>query len=495
MIRALTKERRALFSGLAFLAPNILAVGLFTIFPVLFSIVMAFTNWDLTQHNMFKDVPIRFVGFDNFIALFQNIYFWQYLGNTLFFMMGIPFAMAGSLCAALLLIRNRRVTFSRSGGILLVTVGLTASCAVLVTMGMTTSATVILVASVASIILFGGTLGGSMIYRTLFYMPHFTAGVATFLLWKKMYDPMTGPVNQAIAPLLNLLEPAVLRTPETLFFWLGVALLLIILRVTAAWLAKIRRDYADGDLGVGALVLCLTTLCVPVLWLGHAALPRALFFLLLTGLVLILLYQATALVTGDRMTGRGHWYALGGALLISGALTVLSLMLLGLALVTVQLPDMAAAGLTPPRWLVDYHWAKPALMIMAFWGAIGSNNMLLYLAALSNVPEELIEAADIDGASAPQKFWHVTWPQLAPTTFFILTMSVIGGLQGGFEMARAMTEGGPAGATTTLSYYIYAEGFETGRLGYASAVAWVMFMLVLSITLVNWKFGSRYVND
>jgi len=128
------------------------------------------------------------------------------------------------------------------------------------------------------------------------------------------------------------------------------------------------------------------------------------------------------------------------------------------------------------------------------WAAIGSNNMLLYLAGLSGVPQSLYEAADIDGAKGFKRFWNVTWPQLAPVTFFIFVMSMIGGLQGGFEMARTMTQGGPAGSTTTLAYYIYSEGFETGRLGFASAVAWAMFALVFAVTLFNWKFGSKYTD-
>ena len=74
-------------------------------------------------------------------------------------------------------------------------------------------------------------------------------------------------------------------------------------------------------------------------------------------------------------------------------------------------------------------------------------------------------------------------------------MSVIGGLQGGFEQARTMTGGGPFGATTTISYYVYNEGFGTLRLGYASAVAWVMFVMIFVLTIVNWRFGSRYVNE
>lgn len=152
-------------------------------------------------------------------------------------------------------------------------------------------------------------------------------------------------------------------------------------------------------------------------------------------------------------------------------------------------------GLTAPKWLSDYYWAKPSLMIMGFWAAIGSNNMLLYLAGLSGVSQELYEAADIDGASPFQRFWNVTWPQLSNVTFFILIMSIMGGLQGGFETARTMTRGGPAGSTTTLAYYIYSEGFESGRLGYASAVAWTLFVMVFCVTLFNWKFGNKYTND
>jgi ABC-type sugar transport system permease subunit len=155
----------------------------------------------------------------------------------------------------------------------------------------------------------------------------------------------------------------------------------------------------------------------------------------------------------------------------------------------------ARAELNAPSWLTNYYWAKPAIMIMGFWAALGSNNMLLYLAGLSNIPEELKEAASIDGAGPVQRFWHVTWPQLAPITFFIIIMSVIGGLQGGFEMARAMTNGGPGGSTTTLSYFVYNEGFVTGRLGYASAIAWTLFLFVFLATLCNWKLGSRISND
>ncbi|HUK82234.1 MAG TPA: sugar ABC transporter permease [Verrucomicrobiae bacterium] len=153
-----------------------------------------------------------------------------------------------------------------------------------------------------------------------------------------------------------------------------------------------------------------------------------------------------------------------------------------------------AVGIEGPKWLQSIAWAKPALMLMGFWTAVGGNNMILYLAALQGVSPELYEAADIDGANKWQKFWRITWPMVSPTTFFILTMSLIGGFQGGFEQAMVMTGGGPAGATTTISYYIYNHAFLWNHMGYASAIAWVLFAVVLETTLLNWRFGGRVVH-
>jgi multiple sugar transport system permease protein len=112
---------------------------------------------------------------------------------------------------------------------------------------------------------------------------------------------------------------------------------------------------------------------------------------------------------------------------------------------------------------------------------------MLYLAALQNVPKELYEAAQIDGASRWHMLWHITWPMVAPTTFFILTMSIIGGFQSGFDAAFVMTGGGPAGSTTTLSYFIYNQAYELLNMGYAAAAAWVLFAVVFVFTLINWR--------
>jgi multiple sugar transport system permease protein len=148
----------------------------------------------------------------------------------------------------------------------------------------------------------------------------------------------------------------------------------------------------------------------------------------------------------------------------------------------------------PPQWLTSVTWAKPALMFMSFWTVVGGYNMVLYLAALQGVSPELYEAANIDGANAWQRFWAITWPMVSPTTFFVFTMSLIGGLQGGFEQAFVMTRGGPAGATTTLGYYIYNHAFAWNHMGYAAAIAWVLFAAVFAVTLANWRLGGKVVH-
>lgn len=154
---------------------------------------------------------------------------------------------------------------------------------------------------------------------------------------------------------------------------------------------------------------------------------------------------------------------------------------------------LAGIGLAGPNWLSDPNWAKPALILMGFWIGVGGSSMILYLAALQNVPLELYEAAEIDGASSWQSFWAVTWPCVMPVTFFIFTMGLIAGFQAGTEMAYIMTGGGPYGSTTTLGFYIYQKAFVEFEMGYASAISWVLFVLILVITLINWLKGGRQI--
>ena len=494
-MRLSARQRKNLALGVAFLVPNVLGFLTFTLFPLLFSLVLAFSNWDLRLHNVFKDAPLAFVGLANFARLLSEPDFWRFLRNTLFLMMGIPFSIAGSLSAALMLNRDLRGGSRQTWLRLLAGAVLVCSLALLTLVGLRTSGMTLLFGGLACAVLLGGVLGGTTVYRTLFYTPHFTAGVATFILWKKLYSPHTGPVNAVLQPLLDALAELVVRIPADVVqgvTWLCVGACAC---VAARGLSWVRRSWCEGATGsapaVAMVIAVLLPLALGVLW-APAPDVSLLSAVLLGGVVSESAYRLSQAPHRHRCPcGKG-----GGTVFVLGVgLLVVQLVLIGVGSAIHRLPVMASDGLNAPEWLTQYAWAKPSIMIMGFWAAIGSNNMLLYLAGLSHVPHELHEAAEIDGASPRQRFWHITWPQLAPVTFFIVVMSTIGGLQGGFEMARTMTQGGPAGSTTTLSYFVYTEGFETGRLGYASAVAWALFALVFAVTLFNWKFGNRYVND
>ena len=151
-------------------------------------------------------------------------------------------------------------------------------------------------------------------------------------------------------------------------------------------------------------------------------------------------------------------------------------------------------NLKGPQWLRDEVWAKPALIIMGIWQSVGGYNMILYLAALQGVPRDLYDAAEVDGANSWQKFLAVTWPQISPTTFFIAIMSIIGGFQAGFDPAYVMTGGGPNGSTTTIIYYLYNNAFQWHHMGYAAAIAWVLFLIVFMFTLFQWRFFGKTVH-
>jgi multiple sugar transport system permease protein len=156
--------------------------------------------------------------------------------------------------------------------------------------------------------------------------------------------------------------------------------------------------------------------------------------------------------------------------------------------------SLAAVGIDGPGWLTSYHWAKPGIMLMTWWAAMGGANMIIYLAALQAVPEQLYEAAKIDGANRLASFIHITIPMLSPATFFILITSLIAGFQGEFDSVYVMTQGGPDGATSTLTFYIYNHAFQWFNMGYASAVSMILFGLILFVTLACWWLMGRRVH-
>ncbi|HEX2037639.1 MAG TPA: sugar ABC transporter permease [Chloroflexota bacterium] len=148
-------------------------------------------------------------------------------------------------------------------------------------------------------------------------------------------------------------------------------------------------------------------------------------------------------------------------------------------------------GVQGPAWLSSTEWAMPALIILGVWRSAGYN-MVIFLAGLQNIPAELYEAAEIDGAGWWARFRHVTLPMLSSTTFFVLVVSVIHSFQV-FEATYIMTQGGPANATLTLSYYIFQNAFEWFHMGYAAAMAWVLFGVIMVFTLLQMRLQRRWV--
>lgn len=147
-------------------------------------------------------------------------------------------------------------------------------------------------------------------------------------------------------------------------------------------------------------------------------------------------------------------------------------------------------GIQGPSWLYDSTWALPSLIIMSIWGVGG--NMLLYLAGLQGIPTQLYEAATIDGANAWHRFWAITIPMLSPTIFFNVTISLIGAFQF-FTQSFVMTNGGPNNATLSMVLFLYRKSFEQIRFGYASAVAWVLFAIIISFTLLFQYLSKHWV--
>jgi multiple sugar transport system permease protein len=144
----------------------------------------------------------------------------------------------------------------------------------------------------------------------------------------------------------------------------------------------------------------------------------------------------------------------------------------------------------PPKWLGSSQWALPTLMMIAVWAGFGYN-MVIYLAGLQGIPQDLYEAADIDGAGAWAKFRYVIFPLLTPTSFFLLVTGVIGSFKV-FDIINVMTQGGPGTATTMLAFVVYRTGFVFYKMGYASAIAWLLMIIVAIITLGQW-WGQRKV--
>nr|WP_081913619.1 sugar ABC transporter permease [Glycomyces sp. NRRL B-16210] len=147
-------------------------------------------------------------------------------------------------------------------------------------------------------------------------------------------------------------------------------------------------------------------------------------------------------------------------------------------------------GIDGPAWLLDATWVKPALIVLSAWGA-GAATVLL-LSAMNGIPKELYEAAEIDGASAWRQFWSVTFPQITPVIFFNLIMGLIGSFQI-FSQVYILTSGGPDNASQMMVPLLFREAFSFYHFGYASAIAWLLFVVIMVFTLIAFRTARKWV--
>ncbi len=148
-------------------------------------------------------------------------------------------------------------------------------------------------------------------------------------------------------------------------------------------------------------------------------------------------------------------------------------------------------GIHGPIWLQDDHWALVAIIAVTIWKDIGFVSIIL-LAGLQDISEDYYEAADLDGASAWSKLWRITVPLLSPTLFFIVTISLINSFQL-FDQVLIMTNGGPAGATSTIVEQVYKNAFQFNKMGFAAAQSWVLFLIIFTVTMIMQKLQRRWV--
>ena len=199
-----------------------------------------------------------------------------------------------------------------------------------------------------------------------------------------------------------------------------------------------------------------------------------------------------AVLINQRMYGRTFFRAILFLPMIASSVSV--------ALLWQPLFDMSSGmlnkilttiGLPPSTWIYDPKTSMMSVVIVALWKEIGYY-MVMFLAGLQSIPSTYYEAASIDGASAARKFFSITIPLISPTTFFVMIISIIGSFQI-FDLTTVLTAGGPSNSTNTLIMYVYQAGFRFFRMGYASALSTILFVIVLIFTIIQDKLSKKWV--
>ncbi len=147
----------------------------------------------------------------------------------------------------------------------------------------------------------------------------------------------------------------------------------------------------------------------------------------------------------------------------------------------------------PPGWLADFKWSLPSIMIIYIWQQVGYYS-IVFLAGLKGLPEDVYEAAKVDGDSPVRQFFSITIPLISPTTFFLTIMGIIGSFKV-FDQISVLTQGGPGSSSSVMAYYVYRTAFDYFDMGYANTLAWALFVLVFLVTLIQWKLQDWFENE
>ncbi len=217
------------------------------------------------------------------------------------------------------------------------------------------------------------------------------------------------------------------------------------------------------------------------------------YYSLLTIIPIMVLPLLLALLLNRKIKGRGFFRAL---FYLPNILSMVAVSMAWSYLYNTQAgilnKMLNAIGLSSIPWVTDTKWAMISVAIMAVWQSLGYN-AVLYLSGLQGIPDYLYEAATIDGANGVQQFFSITIPSLRPTTFFIFVMACIHSFEV-FGQVYVLTQGGPLNSTTTIAHQVYLNGFEYYKMGYASAEAVVLLLIILVLTMVNMKGGNTDVD-
>lgn len=310
-----------------------------------------------------------------------------------------------------------------------------------------------------------------------------------------LQKPAPAPAPARVTPPFPKARPSAMRRKEARFFWLFISPWIIgfVVFLLGPMLASIYLSFTDWDsftdpnwVGVANYVRLFTEDEI-----FHKSLWNTFYFAFFSVPLGMAIALFLAALLNKEMKGRKLFRTL---VYLPHLVPIVAVALI---FQMVLAPDsgplnrfLAVFGVDGPAWLFDSDWVKPAIILLSLWQAGGAT--VLLLAGMKGIPQEFYEAAEIDGASGMRQFWSITFPQLTPIIFFNLIMGIIGAFQV-FAQVYILTQGGPDNASQMVVPLLFNEAFRNYRMGYASAISWVLFLIVMALTVLAFATSRKWV--